>query len=95
MIKSRKWEENFSELISYLLSVNHSPVSMFIHFLLLSLCGKVSLAAKHCFGLPSELFYKARNGSFVKVVKKETNACHKKPFFLVSVKSKQTPSDLK
>lgn len=93
MIKSRKWEENFLEWISYLLSVNQSPVS--IYFLLSSLCGKVNLAAKHCFGLPLELFYKARNGSFVKVVKKETNACRKKPSFLVSVKSKQTPSDLK
>lgn len=91
MIESRKWEEKFSELIFYLLNVNHSPVSMFIHFLLLSLCGKVSLAAKHCFELPFELFYKARNGSFVKVVKKETNACHKKPFFFLWVLKASKP----
>lgn len=67
--------------MAYLLRRNHSAVSMCIHLLLWSLYRKVNLAAKYQFGVPLELFYKARNDSVVKVVKKETNACRRIFFF--------------
>lgn len=55
---------------------------MSVHLLLWSLYCKVNLAAKYWFRVPLELLYKARNGSVVKVVKKETNAWHRKYIYI-------------